>query len=153
MARSGGWRANKRGQNLKHHMGSLLNEDYQQVSARRFFAARCLEQPIFAEQVQVGTNIYAKSRRVDFMVFHPQRWPDCLCIQCKWQTSAGSVEEKYLFEIECIAQGAFETIIVLEGEGYRNGARQWLLAQRGKRKLIDVCNMGEITRMHTQGRL
>ena len=87
------------------------------------------------------------------MVFHPHRWPDYLCIQCKWQASAGSVEEKFPFEIECIAQGPFPTIIVLDGGGYSNGAHQWLLAQRGKRKLIDVYDMTEITRMHMQGRL
>ena len=130
-----------------------MEEGYQQVSAPRFFAAQCLEQSIFAERVQVGTTVFGAPRQVDFIVFHPQRWPNCLCIQCRWQQAAGTTEQKYLFEIECIAQSSYNTIIVLDGGGYSDGARQWLLTQRGKRRLVDVCNMAEITQMHTQGRL
>lgn len=123
------------------------------MPAQRFFAAQCLQQSIFAGQVNVGTNIYGNRRAVDFILYHPQRWPNCLVLQCKWQTSSGSVDEKYPFEVECIAQGGFETIIVLDGGGYSQGARQWLLAQRGKRNLVDVCNRDEIQRMQTEGRL
>ena len=153
MVRSGGWRANTRGKRLEYHVGSLLDEEYQEVSAPRFFAARCLKQPIFSKQVQVGTSIYNKTRCVDFMVFHPTGWPDYLCIQCKWQSSSGSVEEKYPFEIECIARANFPRIIVLDGGGYSDGARQWLLAQCGERNLIDVCDMGAITRLQSSGKL
>ena len=101
----------------------------------------------------MGTNIHGKKRTVDFILYHPRRWPDCLVLQCKWQTSAGSVDEKYPFEVECIAQGSFKTIIVLDGGGYSEEARQWLLAQRGKRNLVDVCSQDEINRLQMQGRL
>ena len=65
----------------------------------------------------------------------------------------GSVEEKYPFEIECIAQGQYKTIIVLDGGGYSEGARKWLVAQRGKRNLVDVCSQGEISRLQARGKL
>ena len=55
--------------------------------------------------------------------------------------------------VETIAYARFPTIIVLDGGGYREGARQWLIAQRGKRNLVDVCSQGDISRMQTQGRI
>lgn len=146
-------RKGKRGGPLEDHVADLLAKEYERVSAQRFFAAQCLQQGIFSQQVNVGTNIYGNRRTVDFILYHPRRWPNCLVLQCKWQTSSGSVDEKYPFEVECIAQGRFETIIVLDGGGYSRGARQWLLAQRGKRNLVDVCNRDEIQRMQTEGRL
>ena len=150
---SSGSRANRRGRILEQYVRELLNEEYEWVSASRFFAMRSLEQPIFAEQVETGSSIYGKKRIVDFTLYHPHRWPDCLVIQCKWQTSSGSVDEKYPYEVENIAHAGFPTIIVLDGGGYSEGARQWLLAQRGKRNLVDVCSQGDISRMQAQGRI
>ena len=115
-----------------------------------------LRQPIFAEQCSVGRDIYSKNRRVDFILYHPQRWPDCLVIQCKWQASPGSVEEKYPFEVLSIQLNEFNTIIVLDGGGYSRGAEMWLRSQAGKNKLeglLHVHNLGEISRFHSQGRL
>ena len=150
---SSGSRANRRGKILEQYVRELLNEEYECVSASRFFAMRSLEQPIFAEQVETGLSIYCKKRIVDFTLYHPQRWPDCLVIQCKWQTLSGSVDEKYPYEVENIAHAGFPTIIVLDGGGYSEGARQWLLAQRGKRNLVEVCSQGDISRMQAQGRI
>ena len=150
---SSGGRANRRGRILERYVRELLSEEYERVTANRFFAMRSLNQPIFAEQVDTGTSIYNKKRVVDFALYHPHRWPECLVIQCKWQTSSGSVDEKYPYEVENIAHAGFPTIIVLDGGGYSDGARQWLLAQRGKRNLVDVCSQGDISRMQAQGRI
>ena len=150
---SSGGRANRRGRILERYVHELLNEEYERVSAARFFAMRILRQRIFAEQVETGLSIYGKRRLGDFALYHPQRWPDCLVIQCKWQTSSGSVDEKYPYEVENIAPAGFPTIIVLDGGGYSEGARQWLVAQRGKRNLVDVCSQGDISRMQAQGRV
>lgn len=151
MARDG--KANKRSRILESNVRQLLAEDYQQVSALRFFACRCLEQPIFAEQVTTGVNIYTKERRVDFILYHPSKWKDCLVIQCKWQKSSGSVDEKFPFEVECIAHDSFPTIIILDGGGYSKGAQNWLLAQRGQRNLVDVLDRDEFIRWQTQGKV
>ena len=138
---------------LESNIAEALEEDYQRVSALRFFACRCLEQPIFAEQVVTGRNIYAKERRVDFILYHPRKWQESLVIQCKWQASSGSVDEKFPFEVECIAHDSFPAIVVLDGGGYSDGAKNWLLAQRGKRHLIDVLDQGGFMRWQTQGRI
>ena len=150
---SSGGRANRRGRILERYVRELLDEEYERVSAARFFAMRSLHQPIFAEQVETGVSIYGKRRLADFVLYHPHRWPNCLVIQCKWQTSSGSVDEKYPYEVENIAHAGIPTIIVLDGGGYSEGARQWLLAQRGKRNLVDVCSQGDISRMQAQGRI
>ena len=89
-----GVRANRRGRRLQNAINDLLVEEYEEVTPGRFFALRELRQPIFAEQCYTGRDIYGKNRRVDFILYHPQRWSNCLVIQCKWQASAGSVDEK-----------------------------------------------------------
>lgn len=148
-----GARANRRGRQLEDHVHGLLSEEYEEVSPSRFFAARCLEQPIFAGQVVTGKNIYARSRKVDFILYHPTKWPDCLVIQCKWQASSGSVDEKFPFEVECIAADQFAAIIVLDGGGASKGARAWLSEQRGKRNLVDVFDLGAFQRWQSSGRV
>ena len=71
-------RANRRVQTLENAVHDLLSEEDEQVSSARSFALRGLRQPIFTEQCAVGRDIYGKNRRVDFMLYHPHRWPDCL---------------------------------------------------------------------------
>ena len=148
-----GARANRRGRMLENQIAELLGEDYERTSATRFFALRCLRQAIYAEQVVTGLNVYGKERRVDFILYHPRKWPDCLVIQCKWQASRGSVDEKYPFEVECIAHDSFPAIIILDGGGYSDGAKTWLMGQRGQRNLIDVMDQGGFMRWQTQGRI
>ena len=58
-----------------------------------------------------------------------------------------------LYEVDDIAHAGFPTIIVLDGGGYSEDARQWLLSQRGKRHLVEVCSQGDISRMQAQGRI
>lgn len=148
-----GSRPNQRGKALETFISNLLDESYQRVSAEEFFAHKSInQQPIYASQVVTGKNIYGKDRRVDFIVFHPRKWPKCLVIQCKWQSSSGSVEEKFPFEVECIRHGEHQTIIVLDGGGYSAGAKNWLLGQRGG-KLEDVCDQGEFARLQSSERI
>lgn len=83
---------------------------------------RDLEQPIFAKQCSVGQDLYGRNRRVDFILYHPQRWANCLVIQCKWQASTGTIDEKFPFEVFSIQKNEFDTIIVLDGGGYSSEA-------------------------------
>ena len=120
-----GSRANKRGRTLENTVADILDEEceeYQEISHTRFFALRELKQPIFAQQCYIGSDVYGKRRRVDFIIYHPTRWPRCLVIQCKWQASSGSIEEKYPFEVLSIQLNEFETIIVQDGNGYSKDA-------------------------------
>ena len=107
--------------------------------------------PCFSKQCVIGESIYRTKRRVDFVLRHPELWPDGLVIQCKWQASAGSVDEKYPYEVACINHLSYPTIIVLAGDGYKAGAKEWLRAQAGCGNLKDVFDMGEFARFCSKG--
>ncbi len=147
--------ANKTGSRLEQFVAGLLDDaGYEAVQpASLFFAMRDMGQPIYARQCEVVRDIYGKMRRVDFLVYHPRKWPQLLVIQCKWQASSGSVEEKYPFEVLSIQQGGYPTIIVLDGGGYSKGAEQWLKAQAGKNYLRHVLSQGDFQRFVSRGDL
>lgn len=148
-------RANSRGQRLERDVADLLTDSgYVKVKSDKFFAFRHYQnQAIFAHQFPIGKCIFGKNRRVDFILYHPNRWSDNLVIQCKWQASSGSVEEKFPYEVLSIQQGDFKTIIVLDGGGYSTHAAQWIKSQAGKTKLIHVMDFGELCKFQSQGRL
>ena len=72
-------------------------------------------------------------------------------IQCKWQASSGSVDEKYPYELACINHLSVPTIIVLDGGGYKPGAKEWLLGQVGSGNLRHVFDMGQFARFCSRG--
>lgn len=148
-----GTRANRSGHRLEYVVGHLLSEKYDEVDASDFLAKCGESKPIYARQCAVGKDIYGRERRVDFILYHPHRWPDCLVIQCKWQSSRGSVDEKYPFEVLSTQESGYNTIIVLDGGGYSAGAERWLHQQAGKGTLLHIFNQGEISRFHSKGQL
>ncbi len=150
---TGGQRANRRGQFLESFVGELLEDaGYVQVlPSSSFFAKRELDQPIYATQCEAGRDIYGISRRVDYILYHPRKWPQCLVIQCKWQAARGSVDQKFPYEVLTIRQNESPTIILLDGGGYSPGAEQWLRSQAGKDNLKHVFNQGELQRFMASG--
>ena len=152
---TGGARANRRGRQLERFVAEELDDlGYETIwPSSLIFAMRDMEQPVYAQQVETGRDIYSKVRRIDFLLFHPRKYPNGLVIQCKWQASSGSVEEKYPYEVLSIAQGEYDTIIVLDGGGYSQGAEQWLRGQAGRNRLRHVFNQGELQRFASRGSL
>ena len=151
---SSGRTATRTGHILEEFVAGWVHETgYERVTALRFFHLRALEQPIFSRQVEIGTDIYTKRRRVDLSVYHPDKWKDCLVIQCKWQAARGSVEEKYPFEVLSTQMNPYDTIIVLDGGGYSQGAERWLKSQAGKNKLRHVFDQGDFQRFASRGQL
>ena len=149
-------KASSTGRVLERFVVAILEtEGYLRIKpAKAFLAMRELEQPIFAQQFVAGSSIYKKQRQVDFILYHPQLWPDCLVIECKWQASAGSVDEKYPFLVENIRAGIYPTIVVLDGGGYTKEAGEWLRDQvEITDNLIHVFNQGEFQRYVSGGNL
>ena len=109
---------------LKTQLKKLLDEKYRRVDAKFFFDEINTKEPIYASQCKVGRDIYEKERKVDFILYHPIHWESCLVIQCKWQASGGSVDEKYPFEVESIKLNQYETIIILDGGGLLSWCRE-----------------------------
>lgn len=131
----------------------LEDRGYEFVSKDRFFAACILSQPIYSQKCEIGKDMYGKPRRPHFVLHHPRLWKDNLIIQCKWQESSGTTEEKFPFEVKSIAINQIPAIVVLDGGGYSPNAKQWLLNQAGKNNLLHVFSLQEMTKFVTQGRL
>lgn len=141
-------------QRLEDFVANILDEKgYMFVIPTRFYPACELEQPIYSRQYELGKDIYGKKRKVDIILYHPRLYSKNLVIQCKWQSSSGSVEEKYPFEVQSIAQNRTDTIIILDGGGYSAGAKQWLLNQAGKKRLLHVFDRAEFSDFADKGRL
>ncbi len=67
-------------------------------------------------------------------------------IECKWQQSAGSVDEKlpYLY-LSCVeAMPEDEIIILIDGDGFRGGAKEWLKEAATSRRYIPASNTTKI---------
>ena len=143
-----GARAYSSGKRLENGVSAILDDhDYSKVKKLQFNPVRELEQPIYAKQYEIGKDVYGKRRRVDFILYHPRLCPDCLVIQCKQQSSPGSVEQKYPYEVLSIQENDYDTIIVLDDGGYSEGAKEWLINQVGAtNRLKHVFDCGEFER-------
>lgn len=98
----------------------------------------------FAQQVPCGTSIYETKRKCDFLILNKEKWPDGLIIECKWQQSNGSVDEKYPFTVFNIIKIGVPTIILLDGKGYKKAAKVWLKSMvHPDKALIGVYDMQE----------
>jgi hypothetical protein len=149
-----GGKAVEYGNTLERFVLHTLNDrKYTFVHNRRFIAACCLEQPLYTRQITVGESIYHTPLRADFMLYHPVKHLGKLIIECKWQQIAGSVDEKYPYTVQNIREKyPCPTIILLDGNGYKPGAKEWLCSQVDD-KLLAVFSMSEFQKWVNKGGL
>ena len=145
---SGGTRANKTGNRLEKFVEHQLKDsgyiEFWDHKEQIFENRKTVGGKQFAKQVPCGMSIYETKRKCDFLVLNPDKFPDGLIIECKWQESNGSVDEKYPFTLFNIIKIAVPTVILLDGGGYKPAAMKWLKDQVGSdRALIGVFNMSE----------
>ena len=96
----------------------------------------------FTTQFNLTDTIYGTKWKVDFLLHNVKRRKS-LVIECKWQQSPGSVDEKYPYLVANIkSQSPYPAIIILDGDGYKPNAKEWLKTQVDE-KLIGVFNMSE----------
>ncbi len=154
MKKSGGSRANRRGKEFEKSIEGVLEDiGYQFVNSDRFSIMQDKE-PIYTRQYKIGKDIYGTDRKVDIILYHPQLWINWLVIECKWQTSEGSVDKKYPFEVFSIEYNKYDTIMILDGGGYSEKAKKWLYDQAGiKKRLKYVFNKIEFSRFVSKGKL
>jgi hypothetical protein len=87
------------------------------------------------EQFRAGRRIWGAERRIDIVVTNPatrQR----LGIECKFQGTAGSAEEKIPTTIQDIDAWPIPGIVVFSGEGFSPHMRSFLIAS-GKAVLFE----------------
>jgi len=155
MAISGGAQANNTGNALERYVEHrLVAAGYVYVGPRQFKAAVYNEQPLYTRQLHAGTSIYGTAIFADFAIYHPQKWPECLIIEAKWQQSRGSVDEKYPYLVLNIQNcHCFPTILLLDGGGYKPGAEHWIRSQAGSQNLLHVLNMAEFQTWANKGNI
>ena len=122
----------------------LIEKGYAFTDKRKFNPARILEQAIFTDQFIIPKgSIYDQDVRCDFILYHPTKHPKCLVIECKWQESAGSVDEKFPYFVQNIKDRyPYATIVLIDGGGCKPKAKEWLKKQEDG-KLIHVFTMSE----------
>ncbi|BAZ40004.1 hypothetical protein NIES4101_59650 [Calothrix sp. NIES-4101] len=151
MTRIQGARAQKAGEVLESHVETTLRAyGYFQVCTqvpkkgrKDLLVSSILLPKRYAKQVHIGTGIYKTDLFVDFFVVGLPVMPSGLIIECKWQESGGSVDEKFPY-LNLNIQNSYPapTIIVIGGEGMRDGAIDWLRDRVNDNKnLIAVQNL------------
>ena len=153
VASTGGSTANMTGRSLEDFVQRFIeNQGYEENKSKDFLSELPnLTNKAYAKQVLIGKSIYNRDRKVDFILYHPEIWKSGLVIECKWQASPGSVEEKYPFLVANIKLSKLPTIIVLDGEGYTKGAKDWIQNQATTSYLQHVFTLGEFQRFAARG--
>ena len=103
------------------------------------------DQKWFTTQCKLTNTIYENPWKVDFLL-HDERTKKTLVIECKWQQSQGSVDEKYPYLVQNIKEKSpHPCLVLLDGDGYKPAAKEWLKTQVDK-KLIGVLSMSEFVK-------
>jgi hypothetical protein len=105
----------------------------------------------FITQCFMGDGVYNTKLYSDVVLYNSVKYPEKLAIEMKWQQTPGSVDEKYPYLVLNIKE-VFEcpAIIVIDGEGYKRGALDWLKDQKDD-KLIEVFNLTEFLKWSNSG--
>jgi len=153
---SGGGQANKTGSTLELFIKRLLEDNsyvaFPNHRDQLFANRKSVGGKQYSTQVPCGTSIYESPRKCDFLIMNNEKFPEGLIIECKWQQSAGSVDEKYPFTVFNILKIGVPTIILLDGGGYKKTAMAWLKEQcNPSRALIGVYNMAEFQALVNKG--
>ncbi len=154
MVEQAGTTANRTGKALEEFITHLLKEkSYTHIDRNKWKTARYLDQPIYTRQLYLCKSIYGTAVYGDFVIFHPEKHPDCLVIESKWQQVAGSVDEKLPFLVKNIKEKfSIKAVIVIDGGGQKKGAIEWVKNQIGG-NLLDVFSMSDFQKWVNKGNL
>lgn len=87
------------------------------------------------------TTIYNHPGHTEFLA-KSDKYKFEIRIECKWQQSAGSVDEKlpylYLNTIEAMPEN--HIVIIIDGEGFKKGSKIWLREVVKQKKYTSVAN-------------
>ena len=92
----------------------------------------------YAKKHDNGPGAYGKGYEVDFIIFHRKFHSDFLCIKCLWQSNIVNDSHEYVFDVASIAQGEYNTVIVIGDKIYDASLKKWLFDQAGRNKLMGV---------------
>ncbi len=134
--------------------GNLLEETVQNVFKKKgFIVARYIEwqsRPERFGRELLLTNakyetIYGHKGTTEFLLLS-ERFSMNIRIECKWQQVSGSVDEKlpYLY-LNCIeAMPEDHIIIIIDGQGWKEGAINWLKEAVSMKKYTSTAHRDKI---------
>lgn len=77
-------------------------------------------------------SIYQTPMTVDFYVWHPDKFPKGLIIECKYQEINGSADEKFPYTVYSLKKTGIPVILLLIGQGARRAAVDWCVRQQSE---------------------
>ncbi len=98
----------------------MKGHEYKQLIARYLVSSYGPRGLDVYDEVSVGTSILGKQRRIDLLVLS-KRTDVALAIECKYQDSAGTVDEKIPYALEDLAALRMPGAIVYAGDGFSDG--------------------------------
>jgi hypothetical protein len=72
------------------------------------------------EEVNVGTSIIGKQRRVDLFVLQPVE-KKALALECKYQDTSGTADEKIPYTLQDLAALRLPSALIYAGAGFSEG--------------------------------
>ena len=115
--------------------GSLLESTVRNTFSQKGFALRKFKDYVRGglgepEDVLLShvpyISIYGHQGKTEFLALSPSRGLE-MRIECKWQQSSGSVDEKFPYLMEnCKIMPEPQVLVLVDGKGYKPGALQWL---------------------------
>jgi hypothetical protein len=153
---SSGCKANKTGSVLERLVEKALTSrgytEFWNYKKQMFEHREIIGGKQFAKQPVIRQTIYDTPRKCDFLVINRDRFPKDLIIECRWQQSGGSVDEKYPLLVFNIVKTGIPTVILLDGGGYRPEAMTWLKEQVNPNgAIIGVWTMAEFQKEANDG--
>ena len=120
---SQGRMANSNGSHLEDNVAILLAEcGY----ARARHHPENRRDPYYIPQERtMFSSIYDTPLRVDFYVWHPQKYPSGMIIECKHQAAKGSVDEKFPYTVLSLSSTLVPFILIIDGGGAKASAVNW----------------------------
>ncbi len=83
----------------------------------------------YTTQVLLDKNLYGGKFYSDLFIRDNKNYPNGCHIECKWQGSAGSIDEKYVFTVQSLKKTGRPSILILAGNGAKKIAVDWIRRQ------------------------
>jgi hypothetical protein len=123
-----GRKANNNGRRFEQQIAQLLRshgytecKDIPTLLAKPFFVAQ-YKGPF--------KSLYGLPMAVDFYAWHLDKFPRGLIIECKYQETGGSADEKFPYTIYSLKNIGIPAILLVIGAGAKRRAVDWCLRQQ-----------------------
>lgn len=97
----------------------------------------------FARQVRIELNLYGASSATDLYLQDQGEFKEGLHIECKWQASSGSVDEKYALTVNSLKGFKRKSILILDGGGTRPVVIRWIKSMQDRNKKFRFFTLSE----------